>query len=99
MVVMVTIEWTPERDRLALFLHCRDPHHPTRLAKRLSVDVDELLRRLNTLLEPVDATRDSMSMWPLPAGHAATWGAITSGTVLEGATFVPSSGLAQTVVA
>jgi hypothetical protein len=34
-------EWTPERDRLALVLHRRDPHHPARLAKRLGVEVDE----------------------------------------------------------
>jgi hypothetical protein len=97
MVVMDTIEWTPERDWLALFLHSRDPHHPARLAKRLGVNVDELQRRLNTLLAPVDV-RDSSWVRPLPAGHAATWGAITSGTVLEGATFVPSNGQALTVV-
>jgi hypothetical protein len=64
-------EWTPERGRLLLVLHRRDPHHPARLAKRTGVGVDEFTRRLGVLLPPADAPRERW-VHPLPAGHKAT---------------------------
>jgi hypothetical protein len=84
---MSATEWTPERDRLALDLHQRDPLHPGRVASRLGVDVEELQRRLGVLV----ASPSARWVHPLPAGHAATWGIITAGTTLEGAAFEPPS--------
>jgi hypothetical protein len=57
----------------------------------MEVDVDELQRRLGILLPPADAANERW-VSPLPAGHAATWCAITAGTTLEGAAFEPANG-------
>jgi hypothetical protein len=95
MVMMEMLEWTPERDRLVLFLQLPGSSSPGPPSQRLGGDVDELQRRLAILLEPSCQELQGLAV---TAGHAAAWGAITSGTVLEGTAFVPANALTPTAV-